>query len=788
MRFALRRLRHRKHFVLFATLSLGLGLGGSALAVVATHAAVQDAVPVTDAHRLVWIGEHDGQREDGTSLTAVSRWHRESNTLEEVTALTTRDVRLQLVETVTLAPVAGVSATFFKVVGVPPLIGRSFIEDDDRPGAAPVAIISDKLWKTRFGGSPSVLGRTLVLDRIPYSVVGVMPAGFDFPGDGTLMWLPVSQLLGAFESVEGIHLVWAIGRLRLSATASSVMAELRKIEMASAAPVGRSAQSRVFAESLRDHFTHDLLPRLKVLIAAAIALLLVGCANVGNMLVGEVVQRTGELSVRRVLGASRQHMFALLVAEASLLLGGAAGTGLLFVRATVAVATRYTSAGIPDTRMLTVTRQAGALIGSLALLIAVGLGALCYFQTPEDSLAKRLRMNRSFSSSRGSARVRSVLISWGVALALVLLLSAGVLAKSYLSLSRRELGIDPTNVYIAAVNQPFVVYTPEDRPLVAAATDRLLRALATLPQMEVSAVSTQAPGSGNTMTTWLKADVTSDSIRAGVQAVSERFFDVLRIGIRHGRTFTKGDDDLAAPVAVVDERIARIVRGSVMVGRSVALTDLGLRVHVVGIVGSVRQGGATTEGLPQVYVPYTQLPLPWMTLLMRSNGRRDAVRNAVAVATSTVASSITPSAVRSLTEVLASRLEGSRFYAVLLIGLASVAVILTAVSLYGTIALSVMERKHEVGIRMSIGASPARVVLFLMRQATLAVAVGALLGLALAFAGTRLLVSLLYGISPLDPWTIAVAVALICAACGIAGLVPALRASAISPANALRYE
>jgi predicted permease len=425
---------------------------------------------------------------------------------------------------------------------------------------------------------------------------------------------------------------------------------------------------------------------------------------------------------------------------------------------------------------------------AIALVLAGGLVALALRFAARIDLAAALKTGApGHAVSRGGTRTRDALIVFGVAATFVLTVGAGVLGKVFVMLSARELGFHPEQVYVARVSRPYTVMTPTERPLSQTFMAALLADVRTRPGITYAAVSTDRPASGNRMMSTVDSSPGARRLRVGVVGVSAQYFEVLRVPLRRGRPFAASDGDAAEPVALVDERFVRTVLGSrEPLGRTVLLTDLALSVRVIGVVGNVRQAGVTTEALPQVYIPYDALPLPWVTVVIRSPAPRAGVLATLRGAVARLDPEQPVAAFRPLAQALADTLDRSAFYALLLAAFATASMLLTGVGLYGVVALLVAQRVREFGIRLSLGATPRSVFLLVTRQALRLTVLGLIAGALVGSAATRVLASLLYGASPLDAEVVVGAACLLIAVAVAASLAPARRAATIEPVIALR--
>jgi predicted permease len=668
-------------------------------------------------------------------------------------------------------------------MGVSVRIGREFAPSDDAANAARVVVVSDDLWRTELGASSAAVGATMILNGQSYTIVGITQPGFRFPDDGSRAWIPARSVYAPFWETEGAAIVPVVGRMRDAQGVSDVQLDLERLEKEVAGSRERQKGALV-VEALGHHLSRDILPRLRILDVAATLLLLLGCANVGNLVLARSSYRANELALRRILGADTRHVIGSVLSEAVLivLLGALSGVGLAV--AALRNAERFVlnerhstgAMAFGGTEIFNVCCIAVALVGALASVGAV--------QQKRDQFALALR-DSARGTSYGARRVRGALTAISVSITLVLLLGGGALANAYSNLADTRIGVELSDVYLAPIRRPVVVYTMEDRDATEAFMARVLRATRSFERR--AAISTQAPASGNDVVAYATADV-GDSIRVGVQGVSDDYFDVLRIPLLRGESFAAVGTQ-GAPIAVVDDRLERrLFPGGGAIGKTISLGGLAIQARIVGVSRSIRQGGATREGPVQVYLPYHQLPWPWVTLLVRSPMDANGVRKAIESAVSSVDESQSIQKISSLKAAVSSDLDKSRFFAALLASLGGAAILLTGLGLYGGIAVAISQRTREIGIRKCFGATPSRIVRDVVGEVVAPTAVGIIAGLSIAFSFRNMLAALLYGVSPTD-WMVTIgAVAVVSLVSVGASLPSAVRAAALEPANALRRD
>jgi predicted permease len=803
LRFAVRTMLKRPLVTSVALATLALAIGANTAIFTVVKAVLLRPLPFADPDSLVRVWQSNPQRGIDRTNASVPAWHAfrdETGVFAELAG--SRDWMPSLTgegepETITSYRYSG---RFFQMAGVPAQLGRTFGEEEARPGHDRVLVLSHKLWQRRFGGDPGVIGRSLVLDGTPHTVLGVMPPGFQHPPNAE-MWAPMapSAELAADPRPRFVRMV---GRLKPGVS----------LEQAQAAVAGVSARlAQRYPEShggflghvqtMSSDSTSDARPALLVLLGAVAFVLLIACANVSNVLLARAADRQREIAIRASMGASRRRLIAQLLTESLVLalLGGAAGVGLAFwgVDALLGLFPK-TVANLSIPNLDGVKVDGVVLLFALALSAATGLlfGLLPALQTSRAALAQTLREGgRGSSEGRRSRRFRSALVVAEFALALVLTVGATLMVRSFLHLRGGDLGFDARGVSTARLMMPGYRYdTPEKQAAFASAVVERLRAL---PGVESAGQSSFLPLSG-----WHAAvaiDIegrppSSPESRPMLEfrAADEGYFETMRIPVRRGRAFTADDRRGSQPVVVVNETLAkRLFPGEEAVGRRVIWDagepdSLGWR-EIVGVVGDVRHFGVTEPVEPELYVPFRQDPMALVGLVVRTTSGAplgEAMRQAVW----SVDRDQPVVFVMSLEDLAADSVTMRRVSALLLGGLSAVALLLAALGIYGVMAHSVAQRTHEIGVRMAVGAHARDVLSLVLREGGRLAGLGAALGLAAALALTRLLESLLFGVSPTDPASFAAVIAFLFACALLGCWLPARRAARIDPVIALRYE
>ena len=687
-----------------------------------------------------------------------------------------------------------VSEGFLETFGLRPLLGRGFLPEEFVPGRNNVAVIGENVWRSRFNADPSIIGRQLVLDSIPRTIIGVMPRSFRFPPDREV-WQPL-----VFDEddkrLRRSTFMTVVGRLAPGVTLQRAQSDLDGVSAQLTREYPRT-NTGVTARLIRlpEQTVGHVRSALLVLMGAVALVLLIACGNVAGLLLARAVQREREVAVRVALGASQGRILRQLAAE-SLVLAMAGGVAGLVVAFGGLVAIRALG---PET----LPRLDEIAIGPsvLAFALATTLGAAVIFgiapavhATPTDVREKLAAANTRSGTGRPRRRLQNGFVVVQFALALVLLVGAGLLVRSFVSLLRVERGFDPRNVLAVTVQAWSYYRTPDRRAsFVRDATERL----ATLPGVQAAGMTSSLPFAeaiGQNEAAFRvegrppASPEQAESVRAS--AVTSGYFAALRIPLKQGRHFLATDATNAAPVAIVSEAVVRRHwPNENPLGKRIKLTLAGgpLRT-VVGVVADVRHGGLHEAPRPTVYVPHSQSPTGANAFVIRTTGDPIAALAQVRAAFRSVNPVMPLASTTTLEVLLDDSLRERRFHLALLGVFATVALLLAALGVYGVMSHATSERTHEIGVRMALGARAADVLRMVMRQGAVLAIAGAVGGLLGAAAVTRLLRGMLYGVTPLDPLAYLGAGALLLVAAGFACYLPARRAARLDPVTALRVE
>jgi len=812
LRYGLRMLRRNPLFAGAAVITLGLGLGATLAVFNVVNGVLLRPLPYRDPERIniIWFalrGDDGNVWKLPLSSGSYSDIERDSRSFEAVAAFRAWPYAIAESPEAEREPVAGarVSPALFDVLGVSPAIGRAFTRAEAVPGGPNVALISHDLWQRKFGGNRDIVGKRIYLGDVPFTLTGVMPPGFAFPrgaelpapfqfGTRTDVWTPLLFDASDVGNYNVQNLV-AIGKLSERCGAGACSASVAQAELTAVLrrniPVNDQPKSAYQLVSMVDQAAERVRRPLFILLGAVVFVLAIAAANVTSLLVGRVHARERELAVRSALGATRGRLARQLVTETLVLclLGMVVGLTLAFWGTKVMLL--LVPGSLPRADDVGFDWRVLSFAGLLALIAALGFGVAAAY-------AARLRFTRAAVSV---SRTRRVLVMTEVALSLILLIGAALLTRSFISLQQVRPGFDPSNALTARVTIP-VVGRPQ--PLVdgarwSATFDQVMARLASAPGIAAAGGVVTLPLSGAFENGGVRpvgrVYENGQNPTAQVQIVAGDYFGAARIHLVAGRVFDASDDEPGRASMIVNRRFAREHYGSEAnaLGREVTALfewarDRPPRV-IIGVVDDVKTVSLDADAPPQVYVPLSQLPAYALTLVVRvSGGDPLAALPLVRQAVHEVSSSATLKEIRTFESVVGDSLARQRFNMTLIATLAVLALVLACVGLYGVLALIVAQRRREIGVRLALGATPESVVRALLGEGARVVAVGVTIGLVGAFALTRVLSSMLYGVSTTDGSTFAAAAAFVSLVAVLATWIPARRASHVDPRTALAAE
>ena len=788
LRFAVRSLAQRPGFSAVACLALALGIGANTAIFTVVDAALLRQLPYADADRVTVVNatvrpSSVGQAVSGGDFVDL---RAQARSFSGVAAFRNTGFNLTGADTAERIDGAVVSADFFEVLGARPFLGHPF-----NGGSPREAMLGEALWRRRYSAWPGIVGQTITLNGEPFVVAGVMRAQVRHP-DVVQLWVtprhavpehPLRPTADTSNSREMQYLD-VIARLRPGASVAQAQAELSALGARFEELHPDDDARRGFkVVPLREDAVGSLRATLLVLGGAVAFILLIACANVANLMLARAVGRAHEVAIRVALGATRARLLRLFVAESLVLAAVGGGLGLLLAL-WIAPALAALGPSALDAAALRLDVRVLAFTAGLSLATALvfGLVPALHIESPAEALKEA---GRTGTGGLRRGRVRSALVVAEVALALVLLIGAGLLMRSFVRLQRVDPGFDPSGVMTADLWLPDAKYPDKTRQ--AAFYAEVVRRLSAAPGVEAAGAVSRLPLSrGNSTRSVQPPGEPEKNVDADYRIASPGYFPALRIPLRAGRLFTEADRHSGARVAIVNEAFARQMwpEGNA-VGRQIAVFSDGTPAQVVGVIGNVRHVSLSVPPRPEVYIPEGLEPWPFMTLVMRGRGDLGGVMRSEVAA---VDRDQAISRLESMDRRMAASVAPRRFGVLLVGALAAVALVLAVTGIYGVMAYSVAQRTREMGIRLALGATPRGVVRLIVTQAMRPVGAGVAFGVAAALAAARVLRTLLYEVSATDPATFAAFVTLLCGTAAAAALIAARRATSVDPALALRAE
>jgi putative ABC transport system permease protein len=797
--YALRGLRKKPLFTVAAVLTLALGIGANSAIFTAVNAVLLRPLPYPAPDRLMMLWTYNprqGYDKDVSAYPNFDDWRRQSASFEGMSAYF--EANFTLTHAGDPAQIWGAIVTpgFFETLGVAPALGRTFGAGEGAAGGARVAILSHGLWQTRFGGDPAIVGRTVMLNSVSHEVIGVMPASFAHP-DTAAVWTPLapSERLVPLMQSRTAYWLQVVGRLKTGIERRAAQSEMDTIASALERQYpDANAGVGVKLVSMHEEIVGNVRQPLLILFGTAVLVLLIACANVANLLLARAASRQRELAIRAALGAGRRRLIAQLLTESLVLATAGGAAGLLLAAWGIQALPSLAPSDLP--RLTGVRLDTSVILyTSLASLVTgLAFGAAPALQSAAATAGEFLK-ERGRAESQGvrGRRLRAAFAIAEVAVALVLVIGAGLLIRSFVAMNKVELGFDPRGILAVRVELPRARYS-QDAQITAFFNDlsSRLRALPGVQAIGLGSSIVRAPQSSTLSVQGRPAPPPNvRNVSVPYDSVTPEFFTTLRIPLRRGRLFTSGDGPATQRVVMVNESLARrFFPDDDALGKRITYddpTDAQARwLTIVGIVADTRRGGVDREPRAEVYYPVTQLPDRRMYVLVRTSGDPLALVRPAQAQVWAIDSNQPTSSVRSVEAILADA-QANRRFTTLLLGLFSmVALALAAIGIYGVIAYSTAQRVQEIGIRMALGASRTNVLTSVLKEAVVIGVVGLALGIAAALALTRFLSGLLFGVGARDPMTfVALPLGLLLVAV-VAALIPATRAVRVNPLVALR--
>jgi len=801
IRFAVRLFAKNPAFTIIAILTLALGIGATSAIFTVANAVLFEPLPFANPSSLVLVSLAGPDSATGFFSYARYTFLRDhAQSFAGLAAFTNESFNLSTSgsDPEQLAA-ARVSSEFFHVLGVQPAMGRTFLSEEDTPSGKPVVLISHELWMRRFGGNAGILGQTVTLNTQPYTIIGVMPAGFQFgfAGGHPDIWAPRVfdlNLITPQQVQGGIMFLNAIARLKPGGSHEQAQAEIRLLDKQyqhdnSALP-DADPKYGLIAADLREQLVGGTRPAILLLFGAVVLVLLIACANVASLLLSRALVRKKEIALRTALGATRGTLIRQLLTESVLLalIAGALGVflSLWATRALASVAAQV----LP--RAGEIQANGAVLVFSLAISLLTGLlfGLMPALETSRADLNAGLRdEGRGSTAGRGRAWMRATLVAGQVALSVTLLIGSGLLIRSFVQLLNVGPGVDTDNTITMNIALPPARYTSSQQ--IIAFFDDLVRRVENVPGVRAAALASALPvnpvRSSPALPEGQPAVPLMQRPMMNLNMIGPGYFRAMGTPLLRGRDLNEHDDARAPRVAVINHTLAkRFWPNEDAVGKHILLGRMTAPLEVVGETGDIKNVSLASAASPEIYVPYAQVPWRSMNLVVRTAGDPQLMTATIRRQVTSIDKDQPVTAVRTLDELFAASRAHPRLM-MLLIGVFSAAAFLLAVvGLYGTLSYLVSQRTQEVGIRMALGAGRGDILAMVIRQGMTIALCGVAGGLALSFAAVRLMSGLLFEVSLTDPVTYAASAVAFSLVALLASYMPARRATRVDPSVAMR--
>ncbi|CAN5800421.1 ABC transporter permease [soil metagenome] len=795
LRYAFRMLLKTPGFTLVAVLTLALGIGATTAIFTVVNSLLLRPLPYSDPARLVMVWQdfraRGGPADEWATPGNVADWRAAKDLFEAVAAIGgwgptyTGGAEAE--------PLRGeqVSHEYFNVLGITPALGRAFRPDDDVPNAARVAVIGDTLWQRRFGADRQIVGRIVTLSGEPHEIIGVLPAGFrPIVSASAEIWRPLR--LNTTTPSRGSITLRVIGRLadglpldRAQAAATELARQLESAHPQYNEKVGFNLQP------LHDRVVGDIRPGLLALLGAVAVVLLIACVNIANLLLARASSRGRELAVRVALGAARRRVIRQLLTESVVLatLGGVAGIlfGVWAVDALVSIAPE----SAPRVSEIGLDLRVFGFAALLTLVTGLLFGLVPAIQASRGGAAHSLKDGARGAAAGGGRRLRQTLIAVEVALALMLLTGGGLLLQTFVRLQAADLGFDPQNVLIGFVNPPRTSYdTPAKHRVFY---DQVLEKASAIPGVRRAALASVLPLSGDSDMGFSiegrpAPQRESETPITWYRQVSAGYFDAMGMQLVRGRGF---DERESAPSVIINETFVRkYFPSEEPMGRRLRFSDADDApwFTIIGIAADARIRGARGETRVETFIPYWQLTEPGMNVVLKAHADAARLTPALRQAVSSIDPNVPVAGIAVLSDMVAESIDQPRFFAVLAVAFASLALLLAAIGIYGVMAYVVAQRTTEIGVRMALGATPGEVFRLVLGDGLRTTAVGVVIGVIGSIGVAHWLASLLFGVGPGDPLTLAATASLLMLVAAAACYLPARRATRVDPMVALRAE
>jgi putative ABC transport system permease protein len=803
-RYGARMLRKNPGFTLVAVLTLALGIGANTAIFSIVDAVLLRPLPYPGSNQLVLMFNVPLQQPDalsGFSYRDFTECREQNRVFSEMAGNSFHDLTLTGVGEPSIVNTAAVTPEIFPLLNAKPLAGRTLLPEDGKQGASSVAVLSENLWRSHFGSNPGLIGQSITLDMRSFTVVGILPASFRYP-DGAPrqdVWIAVAQdpLFGPRMSEPGARVLVGIGRIKPGVSLTQAQVEMSTLgaRLAKQYPAEDSGLT-IRIEPYRQVVVGNVKSALLILLGAVGLVLLIACANIANLLLSRATSRGREIAVRIALGAGRARIVQQLLTESGLLglLGGSAG--VLFAAWGMWSLRPFLPSDVIQVSSIHIGGSVLAFTLLLSLTAALAFGLAPALLATPSNLQTKIKEGGERSGHRGSQHVRSFLAISEISLAMVLLVAGGLLMRSFALVTSVNPGFDPKSVVEAEVSLPQFQYSKPQQW--TAFSNELLARLQAQPGLRDSALAAPLPmdrqGEANFGFSFVGNSPLppGKSTTADYATVSPDYFRVMRIPLLQGRFFSKQDSPSSPKAAIISETLARrYFPNQDPIGRQMRFgfpPDSNVSREIVGVVGDVRDVALTRKPGPMMYVPFAQAPLYGGEVVVRSSLSASSVAASIRQAVHSIDKDLPVTDVESFADVLGTSVTQERFRTLLLSSFSGIALILAAVGIFGVISYSASQRTHEIGIRLALGAQQRDVLRLILAQGATLALLGLGAGAVAALLLTRLMASLLYGVSATDPLTFAAVAIVLLGVAVIACYIPARRAMRVDPMVALRYE
>jgi putative ABC transport system permease protein len=818
VRYGARMLAKSPGFAVVTILALALGIGANSAIFSVVNGVLLRPLPYKTASRLVFMGEWSQQVPNmSVSYPNFLDWRAQNHSFDQLAAFRSNGYVLTGAGEPERLTAREVSQDFFPALGVAPAMGRNFTPDEDRAGGNKTVVLSHGLWQRRFGGDPSVVGKTLTLNNEGYTVVGILPQTFEWQANVDV-YAPIGLNADRMQDRDSHPGIYLVGTLKDGVTLAQAREDMKAITDRLAQQYPKTNSGNGFTlDTLQNTATQSIRSSLLVLMAAVIFVLLIACANVANLLLARAASRGREIAIRTALGAGRWRIVRQLLTESLLLSLAGGALGLLLASWGVEALLASVSDSVPNLLIENVRLDTRVLVFTLGASVLTGLlfGLAPAIQISKSNLNESLKEGgRSGSEGGARQRVRAFLVVAEVALSLLLLVGAGLLVKSFMNLRHTELGFEPEHVLTMRVALPETRYKANAQIENFYLT--LLQRVKQLPGVEAAGLTVGLPMNGGIESGFaVEGQEPTDRASAVVAvnlSVSPGYFRAMDIPLVEGRYFDEHDREGSERVAIVDEMFAkRYFPNESAVGKRLRMgTGIGVDpaqlppwLKIVGVVKHVKHYGPDEEGRVELFRPFNQFailpdspmlkgqPLNFprsMSLAVRANADPAALTSSIRGAVREIDPDLPVSFVQTMNEIVAQTISPQKFATWMLGLFAAVALLLAALGIYGVMAYSVTQRTHEIGIRMALGAKRADVLRMILGQGMRLTLIGVGVGIVGAFAVTRALSTMLFGVKATDPITYGGVAILLAAVALVSCLLPARRATKVDPMIALRYE